>query len=363
MDGNEESSGGFGGLWPFMRQRVRREQAVEIFDQLETLLVAGLPLDRALHVLGSSADSEPMRALVYRILIDIEKGRTFADALAEHPRLFRTLEISMARAGEEGGVLPLVLRRLSDYHAEQREFRRFLLTASIYPATLLVFGMMALAGIFLFVLPKFADAYADVAHQSDVLMLLIAVSDGLRAYGAYAAVAGVAALLGLRAWIRTPGGRQATQTLLLRLPLLSGLLLKAELARILHTLGILLGTGVPVVTALRLSRGMTVWLALEQALTEAEKHLRDGRGLAKPLLANPLFPPLVGQLAMVGEESGTLDKMLVKVGQRLESEVRDRMKALLAIVEPLLIIGIGIAIGAVVVAMIGAIFSLNEMPV
>jgi type II secretory pathway component PulF len=352
-----------GNVLPFLRRRVKRDQAVELFDQLESLLVAGLPLDRALHVLGSSADSPPMRDLVYRILLDIEKGRTFAEALAEHPALFKILEVSMVRAGEASGALPLVLRQLSDYHTEQREFRRFLLTASIYPATLLVFGMMAMAGIFIFVLPKFAEAYSDLASQSGSVAFLIGMSDAMRNYGLYALAALVAAVLGFRAWARTPDGRRRVQGFLLGVPMLRNLLLKAELARVLHTLGILLSTGVPVVTALRLSRALTGWLALEQALTDAEKHLRDGRGLAKPFLANPLFPPLVGQMALVGEESGALDKMLAKVGQRLESEVRDRMRALLAIVEPLLIIGIGLVIGGVVVSMIGAIFSLNELPI
>lgn len=347
---------------PLLRARVRRDQAVELFDQLESLLVAGLPLDRALHVLGSSAESEPMRTLIYGILLDIEKGRTFAEALGAYPTLFRILEVSMVRAGEASGALPLVLRQLSDYHTEQREFKRFLLTASIYPATLLLFGMMALAGIFLFVLPKFAEAYADLASQNASVALLIGVSDALRHYGAYALAALVAAIYGMRAWGATPAGRQRIQTFLLGIPFLKAILLKAELARILHTLGILLSTGVPVVSALRLSRGLTGWVALEQAFIDAEKYLRDGRGLAKPLLANPLFPPLVGQMALVGEESGALDKMLTKVGQRLENEVRDRMKALLAIIEPTLIIGIGLVIGAVVVSMVGAIFSLNEMP-
>jgi type II secretory pathway component PulF len=350
-------------LLPFLGPRVKRDQAVELFDQLESLLVAGLPLDRALHVLGSSADNGPMRDLVYRILLDIEKGRTFAEALSEHPDLFKILEVSMVRAGEASGALPLVMRQLADYHTEQREFRRFLLTASIYPVTLLLFGIMAMAGIFIFVLPKFAEAYGDLASQSTTVALLIGISDGVRNYGPYALIALIAAILGFRAWLRTPDGRRKVQAFLLGVPGLKHLLLKAELARVLHTLGILLSTGVPVVTALRLSRALTGWLALEQALTEAEKHLRDGRGLAKPFLANPLFPPLVGQMALVGEESGALDKMLAKVGQRLEREVRDRMRALLAIVEPVLIIGIGVMIGAVVVSMIGAIFSLNELPV
>lgn len=348
---------------PFLRPRVKRDQAIELFDQLESLLVAGLPLDRALHVLSGSTDSEPMRDLVQRILLDIEKGSTFAEALAEHPACFRILEISMVRAGEASGALPLVLRQLSDYHTEQREFRRFLITSSIYPATLLLFGILAMAGIFIFVLPKFAEAYADLASQSGSVALLIGISDAIRNFGPYALLGMLAAFFAFRAWSRTPEGRRVVQTFLLGMPGLNKILLKSELARVLHTLGILLSTGVPVVTALRLSRALTGWFALEEALIDAEKHLRDGRGLAKPLLANPLFPPIVGQMALVGEESGALDKMLVKVGQRLEGEVQNRMRALLAIVEPALIIGIGLVIGAIVVSMIGAIFSLNELPI
>ncbi len=345
------------------KPRVRRDSAIELFDQLENLLVAGLPLDRALHVLGRSADSNPMRDLIYQLLLDIEKGRTFAEALSEHPQLFKILEVSMVRAGESSGALPLVLRQLSDYHTEQREFRRFLITASIYPATLLIFGILAMLGIFLFVLPKFAEAYADLAAQSASVAFLISLSDAIRMFGIPAIIFLACAIYLLLKWSKTPKGRKSIQGFLLGLPVISALLLKAELARVLHTLGILLSTGVPVVTALRLSRALTSWLALEHALTEAEKHLRDGRGLAKPFLANPLFPPLVGQMALVGEESGTLDKMLAKVGLRFEAEVRDRMRAMLAIVEPALIIGIGLMIGAVVVTMIGAIFSLNELPV
>lgn len=344
------------------RKRVRRDQAVDLFDQLENLLTAGLPLDRALHVLGGTAETEALRTLIFRILLDIEKGRTFAESLAEHPRLFRTLEISMVRAGEEGGVLPLVLRRLSTFHNEQREFRRFLIASSIYPVTLLVFGILALTGILVFVLPKFAEAYADVAHQSGAAAFLIGLSDLVRGYGLYAFGVFVALALGLRMWMLTPRGRESTQAFLLGFPMLGGVLLKSELSRVLQTLGILLGTGVPIVSALRLSRGLARFHKLDRALLDAEKQLRDGRGLAKPLLANPLFPPLVGQMALVGEESGALDKMLHKVGQRLEAEVRARTQALMAILEPLLIIGIGLLIGAIVVTMISAILSMNELP-
>lgn len=344
------------------RKKVRRDQAVDLFDQLENLLTAGLPLDRALHVLGGTAETEVLRALIFRILLDIEKGRTFAEALAEHPQLFRNLEISMVRAGEEGGVLPLVLRRLSTFHVEQREFRRFLVASSIYPVTLLVFGLLALTGILVFVLPKFAEAYADMADQGGAAAFLIGLSDLVRGYGLYVVALLVAAAVGLRMWIATPRGLQIAQAFLLKLPLLGGVLLKSELSRVLQTLGILLGTGVPIVSALRLSRGLARFGKLNQALHAAEQQLRDGRGLAKPLLANPLFPPLVGQMALVGEESGALDKMLYKVGQRLESEVRAKTQALMAILEPLLIIGIGLLIGAIVVTMISAILSMNELP-
>lgn len=347
---------------PSLTPRIKHDQAIDLFDQLEGLLVAGLPLDRSLHVLSCSVDSALMRKLVQHILLDIEKGRTFAAALAEHPACFGILEVSMVRAGEASGALPLVLRQLSDYHIEQREFRRFLITSSIYPATLLIFAMMAIAGIFLFVLPKFADAYADLASQNASIALLTGISDAIQNYGLYVLAGMIATAYGFHAWSRTVTGRRNVQNFLLAIPVLGKILLKSDLARILRTLGILLGTGVPVVKALRLSRALTGWLALEQALIDAEKHLRDGRGLAKPFLANPLFPPLVGQMALVGEESGALDKMLVKVGQRLEAEVRNRMRAILAIVEPALIIGIGLVIGVIVVSMIGAIFSLNELP-
>jgi len=339
-----------------------RAQGLEVMDQLEGLLSAGLPLDRALHVLSVALDTPAMKNLVVGLLIDIEKGRTLAEAFAQHPRTFGTLEVSMIRAGEEGGILPQILRRLVDYQRSTLEFRRFVLTSSIYPLILLAFGVVAVGAILLFVLPSFVETYGDMASASLPAAMLIGLSHALQSYGGHA----LAVLIGLtwvfHFWRTSARGRPQFQRLVLMTPIVGDMRLKSELARVLHTLGVLSGAGVSIVRALRLSRSLTSLVALDAALDVAERSLREGRGLARPFLANPLFPRLVGQLAMVGEESGALDKMLVKVADRLENEVRSRLRTLLAILEPLLIVSIGLVIGLIVVSMIAAIFSLNEMP-
>lgn len=342
--------------------RVTRDHGIDLMDQLEGLLSAGLPLDRALHILGGALEIPAVKSLVVSLLLDIEKGGTLSQAFAGHPEAFDTLDVNMIRAGEEGGILPIVLRRLVDFQHSRQEFRRFLLISSIYPAALFMFGLFAVGGILLFVLPKFVEVYSDLANASVSTRILIDLSNALQAYGWAALAVLVALVLGLRYWGMTTGGRSHIQAMLLRLPGMGDLILKSELSRVLQTLGVLLGAGVPILTAVRLSRALTRYEKLDLALADAERSLREGQGLAKPLLNNPIFPRLVGQMAIVGEESGSLDRMLLKVAQRLETEVRSRMRALMAMLEPALIIGIGLVIGLVVVSMISAILSLNEMP-
>ena len=342
--------------------RVTRDDGIDLMDQLEGLLSAGLPLDRALHILGGALEVPAVKSLVVKLLLDIEKGGTLSHAFAGHPEAFDTLDVNMIRAGEEGGILPIVLRRLVDFQHSRREFKRFLLISSIYPVALFMFGLFAVGGILLFVLPKFVEVYSDLANASVSTKLLIDLSNALQAYGWVALAGVIAAALGLRYWGKTSSGRSYIQATLLHLPGMGDVILKSELSRVLQTLGVLLGAGVPILTAVRLSRALTRYEKLDLALADAERSLREGQGLAKPLLNNPVFPRLVGQMAIVGEESGSLDRMLLKVAQRLEIEVRSRLRAFMAMLEPALIIGIGLVIGLVVVSMISAILSLNEMP-
>lgn len=342
--------------------RVTRNHGIDLMDQLEGLLSAGLPLDRALHILGGAVEVPAVKSLVVTLLLDIEKGGTLSEAFSRHPEAFDTLDINMVRAGEEGGILPIVLRRLVDFQHSRQEFKRFLLISSIYPAALFMFGLFAVGGILLFVLPKFVEVYSDLANASISTRILIDLSNALQAYGWVALGVLIVAVLALRYWSRTASGRIRIQAAVLSLPGMGELILKSELSRVLQTLGVLLGAGVPILTAVRLSRALTRYQKLDVALADAERSLREGQGLAKPLLNNSIFPRLVGQMAIVGEESGSLDRMLLKVAQRLESDVRSRLRALMAMLEPALIIGIGLVIGLVVVSMISAILSLNEMP-
>ncbi|MDP2793547.1 MAG: type II secretion system F family protein [Sulfurisoma sp.] len=347
--------------WKIGSPRATRNDGLELLDQLEGLLAAGLPLDRALQILAGTIDIPPARALVFDLQLHIQKGGTFADALGKHPAVFSALDVSMIRAGEEGGVLEAILRRLVDYQRSRQDFLRYLATSAIYPIVLLVFGIVAVGGILIFVLPPFVESYGDMSKANAAARLLFALSDILMRNGWMLLLGAGIAAGGLKAFLDTSRGTRWLQGVLLRSPGAGNIIVKAELSRVLHTVGILLGAGVPILVALRLGRALTPFADLDAAFADAEKSLREGRGFSRPMQAHPIIPSIVGQLARVGEESGALGEMLIKVAQRLELEVRSKLRTVMAILEPVMIIGIGLIIGGIVVAMISAIFSLNEM--
>ncbi len=353
--------------WPVRVSTWRRRQSsprqgIELLDQLEGLLTAGLPIDRALHILANASDSNELKAIVLRMVLEIEKGRTFGDTIADHPDLFDPLAVAMVRAGEEGGILPITMRRLVDYRLSSLEFKKFLLSSSIYPLILLAFGVFAVGGILIFVIPQFVEAYGDLSRANFAARMLSTLSSVVIDDGAYILVFLVAVIFGIARLLRSPKAKQRLQTLLLHFPVVGALIVKSELSRIFTTVGVLLGAGVPILKAVRLGRSLTPYADLDKIFLAAEKSLREGRGLARVLQSNTLIPRLAGQLAIVGEESGALDRMLIKIGDRFENEVRAKLRALLVIIEPALIISIGIVIGGIVVSMITAILSLNDLP-
>lgn len=332
-------------------------------EQLLTLQEAGLPLDRALHICLGSIDHAYFRRVMQLVLIDVEKGNTLADAFSKTPAVFPRLYINMIRAGEEGGILPVVMKRLIEFYTRSIEFRSFLVTSSIYPVLLFVFGASSLIGLTVFVLPKFGQIFADM-NQSLPLpaAVLIGVGEFLRAYGAVIIGLVVAAMVGFFYLLKNAHWRERWQRLLLRLPVLGPLLLKIQLAAVCRTWGTLMSSGVPILTGMRIVRGLSDNIPLMQALDKLVQAVQEGRGVSAPLLADPFFPRLLGQLATVGEESGSLDNMLIKVADQYEKDIQKATRNLVALFEPAMILIMGGLIGAIVVSMLTAIFSMNDMP-
>lgn len=344
-------------------KRVSVKHVLSMTEQLLTLLDAGLPLDRALHICQGSIEHPYFRSVMQSVVVDVEKGNTLADSYMRHPGVFPRLYVNMVRAGEEGGVLPVVMQRLVEFYTRSMEFRSFLVTSSIYPVLLFIFGISALLGLTIFVLPKFGQIFNDM-HQALPLpaAVLIGIGDFLKTYGAFILLALVLGFSVFFYALRDEAWRERWQLALLRMPILGPLMLKVQLAHVCRTWGTLLASGVPILTGMRIVRELTDHIPLRKALDRLVRAVQEGRGVSSPVRADPFFPKLLGQLATVGEESGALDSMLIKVADQYEKEIQKSTRNLVALFEPVMILVMGGLIGAIVVSMLTAIFSINDMP-
>lgn len=339
------------------------KHVLSMTEQLLTLLDAGLPLDRALHICQGSIENTYFRSVMQSVVVDVEKGNTLADSFMRHPGVFPRLYVNMVRAGEEGGVLPVVMQRLVEFYTRSMEFRSFLVTSSIYPVLLFIFGISALLGLTIFVLPKFGQIFNDMNQALPLpAAVLISIGEFLKVYGAFILLI---LALGITAFVyalRDDAWRERWQLALLRLPVLGPLMLKVQLAHVCRTWGTLLASGVPILTGMRIVRELTDHIPLRKALDRLVRAVQEGRGVSGPVRTDPFFPKLLGQLATVGEESGALDSMLIKVADQYEKEIQKATRNLVALFEPVMILVMGGLIGAIVVSMLTAIFSINDMP-
>ena len=346
-----------------LHRGVGQRRLLEFSEQLDTLLGAGLPLDRTLHVILNTTEHPQTREIVQALIVDVEKGESLAAAFARHPQMFPRLYVAMIRAAEEGSLLPVVLKRLIRYYEQSIEFRSFLVASSVYPAVLLVFSFVAVLVLSLFVIPRFAEMFADINQPVPLpAQILLAGAAAIERWWAALFALAAAVAVAARLYLGTDSGREAWQRRVFDLPLLGPLLFRAQLARICRTLGTLLASGVPILTAMRAAQGMSDNILLLQAIERLQRAVKEGKGMARPLLADPLFPRMMGQLVAIGEESGALDGMLVKIADRYEAEVRRATRTLLTVLEPALIIAMGGSIGVIVISMLYAIFSINEIP-
>lgn len=344
-------------------QRVSAKHLLAFTEQLSTLLEAGLPLDRALHVSLGTIEHEYFRQVIQGVFVEVEKGQTLADAFAKYPQIFPRLYINMIRAGEEGGVLPVVLARLIEFYTRSMEFRAFLVTSSIYPALLFVFGTGALLVLTIFVLPKFGQIFADMNQTLPLpAAVLIGIGSFLRTYGLVILALLVGAGVAFVYAIRDDAGRERWQRFLLKVPIVGSLILKVQLSRVCRTWGTLMAGGVPILTGMRIVRQLSDNIPLRQALDRLQRAVKEGQGISRPLLADPFYPRLLGQLAAIGEESGALDRMLMKIADQYENDIRKATRNLVALFEPAMILVMGGLIGIIVVSMLTAIFSINDMP-
>jgi type II secretory pathway component PulF len=345
------------------RRRVGSRELVAFTQQFATLLEAGLPLDRALAIQEELAPSARLRAITGDVLQSVRGGSSLADALAKHhPRPFSRLYTNMVRAGEKGGVLEATLKRLAELLEEAQELRDTLVSALIYPVLLAAVGTAAVVFLMTFVIPRFADIFKDLGGAIPApTLILLGVSSWLQRFWWVLALVGIAMVLGTRWIVSTPAGRLKVDRILLQTPVVREVIVKTEVARFARILGTLLRSGVALLTALGVVREMMGNLLLARALDSLAEGVKRGAGLSKPMTETGVFPAVAVHMVRVGEESGRLDEMLLKVGAAFESDSKKVVKRLVALVEPCIILGMGLVVGFIVVAMLLAIFSISEI--
>jgi general secretion pathway protein F len=347
------------------RQRIPGRDLVAFTQQLATLLEAGLPLDRALSIQEGLAPNPRLRVITGDVLRSVRGGTSLGESLAKHhPRPFSRLYINMVRAGERGGVLEQTLRRLAEFLEEAQEFRDTLVSALIYPTLLAGVGGAAVIFLMTFVIPRFADIFRDLGSTIPLpTLILLSVSGWLRRFWWAVAGAGLGVALALRTRLATVAGRLQADQILLKLPVLGPVVLETEVARFARITGTLLKSGVPMLAALGVVKEMMGNQVMTHAVDSLGDGVRRGAGLAKPMEEAGVFPALATHMVRVGEETGRLEEMLLKVGSTFETDTRKNVKRLIALVEPGIILFMGLLVGFIVVAMLMAIVSITDIPI
>jgi general secretion pathway protein F len=351
---------GSGGL--FSRQRIGQDQVGILTAELATLLRAGLPLDRGLEILISLSQSAPMRALMTQIRDEVRGGAALSKALEAHPAVFSRFYVGMIRAGEAGGALGTVLLRISEFMERAKELKETVASALIYPTILVLASVTSVMLLLIFVVPQFSQMFEQSGKALPLAtQIVIAAGDLLRKYW-WALPAGALLVWRYFAWqMGNAQSKRAWDGRFLRLPLLGDLLTKIEVARFARTLGTLLANGIPLLAALGVVKDTVGNSVIADGLGEAREQLQAGQGLSKPLMAQGVFPPLAVHMVSVGEETGKLDEMLTRVADVYDREVALAVKRMLALLEPVMILGLGLIIGGIIISILLAILKVNSL--
>ena len=345
-------------------RRGRRRDVLFFTQELATLLNAGVPLDRALAITSELTEHGEFRQVVEDVLRILKGGKSLADSLAAHPEYFSELYVNIVRAGEAGGALAPVFERLAEFERTRDELRNYILSSMIYPALLVLVGLGSITLMLYFVVPRFAQVFEESRlRMPAATALLVEASNLLKRYGwlALAAVAG--GLAALRFYVRTPQGRWWWDGLRLRLPLLGEALRRAETARFARAMQTLVANGVPLVQSLNIAGAILSNRRMAKSLEAVAQGVKRGEGIAGPLRRTGQFPPLAAHLLSVGEETGRLDEMFGRMAEIYENDTRTAIRRFTTLFEPLVILVMGVMVGILVLSMLLAITSINEVAI
>jgi len=358
----QEKGAGFR-LSSFLPQRVGIKDLLIFTQEFSTLISAGLPIDRSLNILGTLTENRRLREVVKDLLRGIEGGNSLAEALGSHPRIFPKLYVNMVRAGESGGFLEAILSRLAQYLESTKEIKDQIVSVMIYPLILMIVSGVSIGILVTFVIPRFATIFSDMGQAIPLpTQIILTFSQFVRAYW-WVGLGMVAAIyFGLKAYTRDEERRWRWDRFKLRWVVVGDLIKKIEVARFARTLGTLLQSGVSILPAFNLVKEISQNQAISRSISHVHDRLREGKGISKSLEETAIFPPLAVHMIGVGEETGKIDEMLIKVAESYEGNVRTAVKRFVSLLEPMILLIMGGVVGFIVLSILLAITSITEMP-
>jgi len=340
-------------------QRVKLRDLVVFSRQFATMIDAGLSVVKCLDILQQQCRNPRLAEVVGAVKHDVAGGASLTDALAKHTRVFSPLYVNMVRSAETGGMLDQVLDRLASFLEKEQEVRGKIKSAMTYPVVVFSFSILMLMGLVFVVLPKFKVIFESMQLKLPMATrLLLGVSDVGRHYWFFVLAALLGLLIAFKLYARTPGGALAVDWIKLRLPVFGDLIMKGCISRFARTFGTLITSGVPVLRALEIVAETAGNRVLSDTINRARASIKEGEKISTPLFSSRVFPVMVIQMIAVGEETGRLDQMLLKVSDFYDKEVDATLKALTSLIEPVMIVGLGVIVGLIAVSVISPIYEL-----
>lgn len=347
---------------PGFQPKVKTKDLVVFTRQFATMIDAGLPIVQGIDVLGTNHHSPALKKVLLDIRDFVQNGGTLAEALARHPRAFDPLFVNMIAAGEAGGILDIILDRLANYMEKMDKLKRQVKTAMIYPAVVVGAALIVTSILLIFVIPTFAELFASFGSALPApTQFVINLSDFLVNYGyiVFATLFGTSFIM--KRFARTDRGKDILHPLFLKSPVFGDLIRKVSVARFCRTMGTMLSSGVPILDALVICAKTSGNRIVEREITKVRSSIMEGKNMSEPLLNSVIFPPMVTQMISVGESTGALDAMLAKVADFYDDEVENAVTGLKQLIEPIMILVLGVLVGGLVVAMYLPIFKLGSV--
>ncbi|MDI6799494.1 MAG: type II secretion system F family protein [Actinomycetota bacterium] len=344
----------------FTRSRKVKLGDLKIFSrQFSAMMSSGLTLVRALSILTQQTRNRSFAEVIAKVMKDVEAGTSLSSALAKHPKIFKNIFISMVKAGEEGGFLDEIMARLADHYEREAGLRHKIRSAMAYPLAVSAFALLILIAMMLFVVPIFVKMFEDMNAKLPLpTRIIIGTSNALRSYWYIFILGFVAVYYGIKAFAATERGILLIDTVKLKLPVFGELSKKVAISRFARTMATLLASGVPLLTVFDVVSDTSGNALVARDVRAASLSVKAGQGIAKPLANSPIFPLMVTQMIAVGEETGELDPMLYKVADFYDEEVSASVDTLTSLIEPIMIVGVGILIGAILISLYLPMFQL-----